>query len=132
VDRYEAVRKFTPGDATVLVARMHAELGGGFFARAETSLRQAVATDAAVLNARYDLAKEIGEKRLDTLVDDLKKLAVENKDESMPVLLLSYIAYHRGDIERANSLLDEARQRKPADSLPGELRARWVADESKP
>lgn len=130
VDRYEMVRKYAPGDATVLVARMHAELGGGFFARAETSLRQAVATDPAVLNARYDLKKTLGEERLQTLVNDLKRLAVENKDESMAVLLLGYISYHGGDTERAAQLLNEASARAPGDQLPQELRLRWMSDDS--
>lgn len=132
VDRYEAVRRFAPDDATVIVARMHAELGGGFFARAETSLRQAVALDAAVLNARYDLSTTIGAERLKKLVEDLKKLAVDNKDDSMPVLLLGYIAYNSGDVERTSSLLVEAGNRAPKDTLPGALKSRWLVEESKP
>lgn len=124
-DRYEAAGRFSPGDATLVVARAQAELASGFFARAETGLRQAVASDPSVLGAQYDLRKAIGDARVDKLVEDLKRIAVEDKDSAMPVTLLAYLAYNGGDESRAVSLLGEAAARQPGDPLVSAMRARW-------
>lgn len=134
-DRYAMAMRYAPGDATIQVARSQAELGAGFFARAEAQLRRAVATDASVLGAQYDLRKMLGSDRVDTLVADLKKLAVDEKQNSMPVLLLAYIAYNGGEgnqqIERVTTLLQEAATRNGDDVLMKAMRDRWIGDGNK-
>lgn len=125
VDRYGVALRYSPGDATMLVARAHAELGAGFFARAEGTLRRAVATDPSVLNARYDLRKSLGDARVDTLVNDLKRIATEDPRSATPVVLLGYLAYNGGDSARAGQLLDEAASRAGDDELVAQMRERW-------
>lgn len=125
VDRYEAARKFAPQDPTLLVGRAHAELGGGFYARAAASLRTALAMDAASLGGRYDLRSSWTPARTQAVVDDLKRLAVDNKDDALPVTLLAYLAYHTGDAGRAVELLGEANRRQPGDPLVTHLLDLW-------
>lgn len=126
-DRFEAAGQFAPGDATVTVAKAHAELAAGFFARAEASLRGAFTADPAVLNAQYDLRKAVGDARVDQLVADLKRIATQEKTSATPVLLLAYLAFNSGSGERASDLLAEAAARRPGDPLIEAMRDRWTA-----
>lgn len=125
-DRYEAAAHFAPGDQMIVVARAQAELAAGFFARAEASLRAAVATDPSLLGAQYDMKKMIGENRVDQLVADLKRIALDDKSAVMPINLLAYLAYNSGDEERAIALLDEAQKRAPGDALANAMRSHWA------
>lgn len=127
VDRYELAQRSAPNDPTIMVGRAHAELGSGVFARAFGTLNEAVRIEPAILQAQYDLRKSIGEKRLQVLVNDLKRLSVENEKAGMPVAMLAYIAYNTGDEERAVALLKEASARVPGDELVKAMQARWKA-----
>lgn len=127
-DRYQAAMRFAPRDPTIVMAVAQAELAAGFFARAESSLRQAVELDPVVLNAQYDLRKAWGDKRVDQLVSDLKRIATEDKASSTPVVLLAYLAYNGGEDNRAAELLSDAAQRNPRDPLIPLLRSHWTTD----
>lgn len=131
IDRYEAALKFAPDDPTLIVARAHAEIGGGFFARADASLRQALAKDPASLGGRYDLRKTFSNERTNTLVDDLKRLALDNPNDPMPLRLLGYVAYHTGDAGRAIELLSESLKRSPGDALTMHLLSAWGGSDGK-
>ncbi len=126
-DRFDTAAKFAPGDELIVIDRAQAELGAGFFLRARESLRAAVATDPAILNAQYDLKKLLGEARVDTLVSDLKRIALEDKTDAVPITLLAYLAYNSGDEERAIALLNEAHNRNANDPLVAAMQARWAA-----
>lgn len=131
IDRYEAARKFAAADPTLLIGRAHAELGGGFYARALTSLQQALAADPASLGGRHDLRTAFPAGRADTVIDDLKRMAVDDRTDPMPVTLLAYIAYHTGDAGRAVELLTEAHRRRPGDPLVTHLLDLWAGGEGK-
>jgi tetratricopeptide (TPR) repeat protein len=130
-DRYQAAMRFAPRDPSIQVACAQADLAAGFFARAETGLRRAVGIDASVLNAQYDLRKAWGDKRVDQVVADLKRIATEDKTSAMPVTLLAYLAYNGGDEGRAAELLKEAATRSPGDELVAALRSHWLPDGTK-
>jgi len=127
IERYTTAEQVAPNNPLIWVGRSHAELGAGYFARAERHLRQAFAADPALLMARYDLPGFIGEERLQNIVKDLKEQA--NKDASNPVsvILLGYIAYNTANERRAAAYLDLASKRAgDKDPMIQQLRDAWV------
>jgi hypothetical protein len=130
IDRYDAALRYSRSDVTLVAARAHAELGAGYFERAATSLRLAITYDPSMLNAQYDLRKAFGQARYDTLVTDLKQIAVEETGSATPLTMLAYLAYNGGDIPRAISLLDEALKRDSDNATLLAMKARWGAPDS--
>jgi tetratricopeptide (TPR) repeat protein len=112
LEQYDAAEIVAPNDPMIWLGRANAELGAGFFQRADQHVRQALTTDQALLMAQYDLTGMIGEDRLAKIVQDLKETA--NKDSKpMAPFLLAYIAYNTGHERQALGYLDLAEKRAP-------------------
>ncbi len=125
LDRYNTARVVAPDDMTILLGQAHTELAGGYYARADGSIRAAMSTDPALIGARFDLRQVIGAERLTEVGNDLKQLALDQKDSPMPLFLLAYINYHTGEADRAVQLLQAAQERGASDKLLGDLIANW-------
>jgi tetratricopeptide (TPR) repeat protein len=111
LDQYDAAEAVTPNNPLITLGRGNAELGAGFFARAEGHLRQALTTDRALFMGQYDLTAMLGEERLTKLVSELKDQTTKNQTKSTPLFLLAYIAYNTGHEQQALGYLDLAEQR---------------------
>ena len=111
LDQYDAAEAVTPNNPLITLGRGHAELGAGFYMRAEGHLRQALTADRALLMGQYDLTAMLGEDRLTRLVSELKDQTTKNQNNSTPLFLLAYIAYNTGHEQQALGYLDLAEQR---------------------
>lgn len=133
LDQYDAAEAVTPKNPLIWLGRANAELGAGFYTRAEAHLKQAFITDQALLMGQYDLTNMIGEDRLTKLVADLKDLANKNNTQATPVFLLGYIAYNTGHEPQALAYLDLAEKRAPGDAaFYKALRDHWALPETIP
>lgn len=111
LDQYEAAGRVAPNNPLVWLGQAHAQLGAGYFAKAELSLRRALSADPVLTMAQFDLRAMIGEDRLDAIVKDLKESAKQHeKDPGLP-LLLGYVAYNTGNEAQATVYLTEAEKR---------------------
>ena len=129
--RYELAEAAAPNDATIALGRGNTELASGRYVAAEASIRRAIATEPGVLLAKMDLRKVMGDERLQTIVRELKLIAVDEKSGSNAPVLLAYIAYHTGNGSRAGELLDEAIRRSGGnDPTLSLLKARYTGDEA--
>ena len=61
LDYYDGAAAVAPNNPLIMVGRSIAELGAGYYARAQTHLEQVLSTDPALLMARYDLKAFYGE-----------------------------------------------------------------------
>lgn len=125
VDTYDAAEQDAPNNPLVLLGRANAELGSSYYRRAEGHLRDAYAQDPALLMGQYDLRSMIGEKRLSTLVTELRDLAKNDPDQPGPVFLLAYIDYNTGNERRAGAYLDLAQKRSPKDPFYAAVKKFW-------
>ena len=125
VDTYDAAEQDAPNNPLVLLGRANAELGSSYYRRAEGHLRDAYAQDPALLMGQYDLRSMIGEKRLNTLVTELRDLAKNDPDQPGPVFLLAYIDYNTGNERRAGAYLDLAQKRSPKDPFYAAVKKFW-------
>jgi hypothetical protein len=126
VQSYDRAQQVAPNNPLIQLGRAHAMLGGSYFARADQALRQAIAGDPALLMAQYDLRSMIGEKRLATMVDDLKTIANTEKNSVQPVFLLAYVAYNTGDEAMAAQWLNEASRRaNDRDAIVNLMKQYW-------
>jgi len=110
LDQYDAAEAVQP-NPLIWLGKANAELGAGFFARADAHLRQAFTTDKALLMGQYDLRGMLGEQRLEKLVADLKDLTNKDQKATTPVWLLAYISYNSGNERMALGFLDLAEKR---------------------
>jgi len=108
LDQYDAAEAVTPNNPLIWLGKANAELGAGFFKRAEAHLQQAYMTDKALMMGQYDLGAMLGEERLTRLVTELKENYSKDKTQSMPLFLLAYIAYNTGHEPQAMAYLDLA------------------------
>jgi tetratricopeptide (TPR) repeat protein len=108
LDQYDAAEAVTPNNPLIWLGKANAELGAGFFKRAEAHLQQAYSTDNALMMGQYDLGAMLGEDRLTKLVSELKDNYSKDKTQSMPLFLLAYIAYNTGHEPQAMAYLDLA------------------------
>jgi tetratricopeptide (TPR) repeat protein len=130
MDQYDAADAVTPNNPLIWLGRANAELGSGFFARADAHLHQAFTTDKALLMAQYDLTGMLGEERLGKLVAELKDIANKDATKPMPLFLLAYIAYNTGHERQALGYLDLA-EKRAGDQAPfyKMLRDHWALPE---
>jgi tetratricopeptide (TPR) repeat protein len=125
-------RQVAPNNPLIVVDLAHAQLGAGFYAEAEASLRDAFTTDPSLQLGKYDLKSEIGDERLQVIIADLKQLAV-NGDSGTPVLLLAYLSYNMGDTEKAVTYLHLAQLRAGGhDELIRSLGEHWTLPATQP
>ena len=83
------------------MARSIAELGGGYYAQANSDLHTAIATDPAVLMGQYDLQKQFGEERLKKVISELKDIATSSQDNTLHSFLLTFCYYNSRHIGQA-------------------------------
>lgn len=134
LDQYDIAETVTPNNPLIWLGRANAELGAGFFMRAEGHLRQALNADKALLMGQYDLTGMLGEERLTKLVADLKEIASKEPTKPTAVFLLAYVAYNTGHEVQALGYLDMAEKRAPDQAgFYKMLRDHWsLPDETKP
>jgi tetratricopeptide (TPR) repeat protein len=133
IAQYESAAQVAPNNPMILLGQANAELGGEYFARAENHLRQSFLLDPTLLMARYDLRGMLGERRLDEVIDSLKKIASKEANQYSPAFLLSYIAYNSHDPQRAASYLDLAEKRAGGpDPVFRLLRTHWNLPTTRP
>ena len=125
LDYYDGAASVAPNNPLIMVARSIAELGAGYYARAQIHLEQALSMDPALLMARYDLKAFYGEDRLTYIARDLKDLAQAEMRQSRPLFLLAFIAYSTDSQQRAADYLDLAQQRGGSKEFYDKLREYW-------
>jgi tetratricopeptide (TPR) repeat protein len=133
LDQYDAAEQVAPNNPLILLGRANAELGAGYYARAENHLRQAFMVDRSLLMGQYDLRQFLGEERLATLEQDLQQIAQNDPDQPRPVFLLAYMAYNTGQERRAAGYLDLAERRAEGqDPLYPLIREHWLLERPEP
>ncbi|HEY7120475.1 MAG TPA: hypothetical protein VH475_28080 [Tepidisphaeraceae bacterium] len=113
LDQYDAAEAVTPNNPLIWLGRANAELGAGYYGRAEGHLKEAFTADQALLMGQYDLTSMIGQDNLTKSVADLKDLANKNPNQATHLFLLAYIAYNTGHEPQALGYLDLAEKRAP-------------------
>jgi hypothetical protein len=127
IDKYAAAEQVAPNQPLIWMGRANAELGAAYYGRAEAHLKQAFASDKALLMAQYDLRSFLGEDRLQSVVKDLKEIASSDQSSPTPVFLLAYVAYNTGNERRAAAYLDMAEKRSDGkDPSYKTLREYWT------
>jgi hypothetical protein len=125
LDDYDAASMVMPNNPLIMMGRAVAELGAGYYARAQVHLEQVLSADPALLMARYDLKTFYGEDRLRYLTGDLKDLAQVEQRQSRPMFLLAFIAYSTENEQRAADYLNLAEQRGGNKDFYNKLREFW-------
>jgi tetratricopeptide (TPR) repeat protein len=126
LDQYDIAQQIAPNNPLIVLGRAHAELGAGYYARAEAHIREAVTKDPAVLVGQYDLRVFIGNDRLQEVVKELKNISVNEPNQTTPVFLLAYIAYNTGNERQAAAWLDLAEKRAgKTDGVYRAMRELW-------
>lgn len=125
LDDYDAASAVAPNNPLILLARANAELGAGYYARAQAHIQEIFKADSSLLLAQYDLRKFYGEDRLQYLVRDLKDVAQTEPNDFRPFFLLGYIAYNTNNPQRASDYLAMAEKRGDKDPLLSKLREFW-------
>lgn len=108
LDYYDGAAAVAPNNPLIIMGRSIAELGAGYYARAQIHLEQALSANPALLMAQYDLKTFYTEDRLGYIVRDLKDLATTETQQSRPLFLLAFIAYSTQSPETAANYLDLA------------------------
>jgi tetratricopeptide (TPR) repeat protein len=125
LDNYDAAIAVAPNNPLLLIARANAELGAGYYARAQTHIEQTFAADSSLLLAQYDLRVFYGPERLQYLVRDLKDVAQTESGQARPLFLLAYIAYNTNNPQSAADYLAMAERRGGKDPVFDKLRTFW-------
>jgi tetratricopeptide (TPR) repeat protein len=116
-----------PNNSMFAVARANAELGGGYYNRADGELHDAYISDDTMLMSQYDLNKNLGAKRVQTMVDDLKHIAEDSPENETPAFLLAYIMYNTHHPADAAQWLNEADKRSGGnDPVVAKMKRLWV------
>jgi tetratricopeptide (TPR) repeat protein len=133
IDTYEQAQQIAPNNPLIKLGRAHAELGGGYYRRAELSLRQTLSADKNLLAGQYDLRAFIGADRLKVIEQDLRELVEKNTNDTGAAILLSYVYYNTANERRAAALLDLAEQRSQGrDPFVKVLKSNWTLPSSEP
>ena len=126
LEQYEAAAQLARNNSMVLLGQTNAELAVGFYRKAEQHLRFALRNDPVILMAQFDLKSLLGEAKLNTIVSDLKTVAIKQDKDSGAPLLLAYLAYNTGNPQGAAIYIDLAEKRSEGrDDLPKILRQHW-------
>ncbi|MDB5355311.1 MAG: repeat protein [Phycisphaerales bacterium] len=127
IQKYIEAQRVAPNNPLTYLGRAHAELGAGYYAKAEQDLRQVFRADPELLLAQFDLKAAMGEERLAFLRKDLTSLTQSDPKSETPWFLLAYLDYNTGDTAAAEKELNEAEQRAPRSdwAIPA-LRRHWT------
>ncbi|MGD0388475.1 MAG: hypothetical protein ABSC42_05910 [Tepidisphaeraceae bacterium] len=117
IAQYNAAIDVAPNNPLILMARATAELGGGYYAQANSDIHFAVAQDPAVLMGQYDLQKHLGADRLKSLLADLKQMAKQSNDDTLHAFLLTFAYYNSQHLALAVDWLDIADKRAKGQDL---------------
>jgi tetratricopeptide (TPR) repeat protein len=127
VAQYERAEQVAPNNPLIWIGRANAELGAGFFLRAEQNLRAAFRADPSLLVGKYDLKTFLGEERVKELVKDLTETADDEPTQTRPLFLLAWVAYNTGEERKAAAYLDLAEKRSNGrDGIYKLLRDTWT------
>lgn len=133
IDTYEQAEQVAPNNPLIKLGRAHAELGGGYYRRAELSLRQTLSADKNLLAGQYDLRAFIGAERLKVIEQDLRELVDKNTNDTGAAVLLAYVYYNTANERRAAALLDLAEQRSQGrDPFVKILKSNWSLPTAEP
>lgn len=108
---YNKAIDVVPNNPLILVARSIAEMGGGYYAQANSDLHLAISGDPAVLMGQYDLTKELGEARLKSLIGELKGISTSSGSDTMHSFLLTFCYYNSHHAGQAAEWLQTTDQR---------------------
>jgi len=126
ITTYDAAEGLSRGNPLIPLGRMHAELGGGFYRRAELTLRRTLGADKNLLAGQFDLKGVMGGDRLGTVETDLRELVTKNADDVGAAVLLAYVYYNTGNELRAAAMLDMADKRaRGEDAFVKLLQQNW-------
>ena len=125
LDYYDAAAGVAPDNSMVLMGRAVAELGAGYYARAQTHLEQVLQADPSLLMARYDLKAFYGEDRLQYIVRDLKDLSQAETRQARPLFLLAFVAFSTENEQRTADYLKLAEERGGSKAFYDQLREYW-------
>jgi tetratricopeptide (TPR) repeat protein len=133
LDTYDQAEQVAPNNPLIRLGRAHAELGGGYYRRAELSLRQTLSADKTLLAGQYDLRSFIGADRLKVVEQDLRDLVQKNTNDTGAAVLLSYVYYNTANERRAAALLDLAEKRSEGkDPFVKMLKSNWTLPAAEP
>lgn len=133
IDTYEQALQVAPNNPLIKLGRAHAELGGGYYRRAELSLRQTLSADKNLLAGQFDLRAFIGTDRLKVIEQDLRELVEKNTNDTGAAILLAYVYYNTANERRAAALLDLAEQRSQGrDPFVKVLKSNWSLPTAEP
>jgi hypothetical protein len=125
LDYYDAAASVAPNNPMIVMGRAIAELGAGYYARAQVHIEQAFSTDPALLMARYDLKGFYGEDRLQYIVRDLKELAQTEQQQARPLFLLAFVAYSTENEQRTLDYLNMAEKRGGSPAFYKSVKEHW-------
>ncbi|MDB5305683.1 MAG: repeat protein [Phycisphaerales bacterium] len=111
IDQYVQAQRVAPNNPLTYLGRAHAELGAGYYTKAEQDLRQVFHADTELLLAQFDLSAAMGAERLAFLRKDLTGLTQTDPKSETPWFLLAYLDYNAGDAAAAEKDLNEAEKR---------------------
>jgi tetratricopeptide (TPR) repeat protein len=111
VQKYNQAQRVAPNNPLTVLGRAHAELAGGYYARAEQDLRTVFRNDPQILLAQFDLAALLPNERIDFLHKDLQVLTETDPKSERPWLLLAYLEYNTNHPASAEQDLNEADKR---------------------
>jgi tetratricopeptide (TPR) repeat protein len=111
VQKYNQAQRVAPNNPLTVLGRAHAELAGGYYARAEQDLRTVFHNDPQILLAQFDLAALLPKERIEFLHKDLQGLTETDPKSERPWLLLAYLEYNTNHPASAEQDLNEADKR---------------------
>lgn len=108
---YNQAIDVVPNNPLILVARGIAEMAGGYYAQANADLHVAISEDPAVLMGQYDLQKQIGQPRLNKMLNELKGIATSSQDNTLHAFLLTFAYYNSHHVGQAAEWLQTTDRR---------------------
>ncbi|HZK81311.1 MAG TPA: hypothetical protein VFC46_09600 [Humisphaera sp.] len=111
IAKFNYAQLVAPNNPLTVLGRANAELGGGYYARAERDLRLVFRTNRELLLAQFDLKSLFPREREDYLRKDLKGLAASDPKAVRPWFLLAYLDYNTDKPKSAEIDLNEAEKR---------------------
>jgi tetratricopeptide (TPR) repeat protein len=108
---FDSAARAVPNNPMILIGRAEAELGGSYYRQAAVDLRTAFRQDQAVLMGQYDLAKTLGDKRLQYIQGELKQISDDSPEDETPAFLMAFITYNTHHEDQAADWLGTAIKR---------------------
>lgn len=127
IAKFNQAQRVAPNNPLAVLGRAHAELGGGYYARAEQDLRLVFLSDPELLMAQFDLNSVLPKDRAEHIRSDLKSLAQSDAKAERPWFLLAYLDYNTNRSASAEIDLNECEQRAGhSDWAVRQFRQHWT------